>query len=112
MKPSFNLPGVEARLQERYQILVQEQTGHAHPVAAGPRPLPRHDAKAAAQAAWRFYQNPRTQTPLLTQPLPQAPRAAADSACERFLLVGGDWSHLDYRSHTDKGDRIQIGQTE
>jgi hypothetical protein len=26
-----------------------------------------------------------------------------------FALVMGDWSHLDYSSHTDKPDRIQIG---
>jgi hypothetical protein len=112
MKHSLKLAGVEKRLQERYEVLVQEQTGHAHPVAAGPRHLPRHDAATAAQAAWRFYKNSRTTTTRLAQPLLAAAGAAAAAACQRYALVAGDWSHLDYRSHTDKLDRIQIGQKE
>jgi hypothetical protein len=81
-------------------------------VAAGPRHLPRHEVKAAVQAAWRFYKNPRTKATILAQPLLRAARAAVERACERYVLVVGDWSHLDYRTHTDKLDRIQIGQKE
>jgi hypothetical protein len=92
--------------------MVQEHSGHAHPVAAGPRHLPRHNADAAVQAAWRFYKNPRTRTTILAQPLLRSAATACVTACERYALVMGDWSHLDYRSHTDKLDRIQIGQKE
>ena len=112
MEHTLSLPDVEDRLQERYEVLVQEHTGHAHPVAAGPRHLPRHGAATAAQAAWRFYKNPRTKTTRLVAPLLDAARSAATSDCERFALVAADWSHLDYRTHADKRDRVQIGQKE
>src|SRR5204862_534016 len=46
------LSGVDPRLQQRYEILVQEHTGQAHPTAPGPRILPgTAQAKAHAQAA-------------------------------------------------------------
>jgi hypothetical protein len=109
MNTNIQLPGVEARLERRYNTLVEEHTGHAHRVAAGPRHLPRSDAHAATQAAWRFFKNPRSKTTLLAQPLLDAARSASASACERFSLVVGDWSHLNYSTHTDKPDRIQIG---
>jgi hypothetical protein len=112
MSETLQLSGVEKRLRERYEVMVQEQTGHAHPVAAGPRHLPREEVKAAVQATWRFYRNRRTKTTILAQPLLRAARASIDRACERYVLVMGDWSHLDYRTHTDKLDRIQIGQKE
>lgn len=108
MKTNIKLPGVEQRLQQRYNTLVQEHSGHAHPVAAGPRHLPDSDAKAATQAAWRFFKNPRTKTTALVQPLLDEARRAAASDCQDFALVMGDWSHLDYSSHTDKPDRIPL----
>ena len=109
MNTPIKLPGVEERLEKRYNTLVQEHSGHAHPVAAGPRHLPDSDAKAATQAAWRFFKNPRTKTTLLAQPLLNEARRAAASDCADFALVMGDWSHLDYSTHSDKPDRIQIG---
>jgi hypothetical protein len=109
MNTAIKLPGVEERLQTRYNLLVEEHTGHAHPVAAGPRHLPRSGAAAAAQAAWRFFKNPRTKTTLLAQPLLDEARRAAASECAAFALIMGDWSHLDYSTHTDKPDRIPLG---
>jgi Transposase DDE domain len=109
----MTLPGADERLHQRYQLLVQDHTGHAHPGAAGPRPLPRAASiKAAAQAAWRFYRNPRTTPTRLVHPLLQAARQAIPTACHDYALVPLDWSHLDYRHHVDKHDRIQIGQKE
>jgi hypothetical protein len=112
MKTNIQLPGVEERLQQRYNILVQEHTGHAHPVAAGPRHLPDSDAKAATQAAWRFFKNPRTKTTSLAQPLLDEARRAAAAACQDFALIMGDWSHLDYSTHTDKFDRVPLGNND
>ena len=78
----IHLPELDQRLQARYRRLVQEHTGHAHPVASGPRHLPgEHTNQAAAQAAWRFYRNRRTTLPRLAQPLLQAARQAAQGAC-------------------------------
>src|SRR5438128_2715105 len=110
---NLNLPNVDKRLQARYRLLVQEHTGHAHPVASGPRHLPgAHTTQAATQAAWRFYRNPRTTLPRLAQPLLQAACQASQDACDAYALVPLDWSHLDFRHHTDKHDTIQIGQAE
>src|SRR5262245_16202305 len=109
----MTLPGADQRLDQRYQLLVQDHTGTAHNGAAGLRPLPRAaSSRAAVQAAWRFYRNPRTTPTRLAHPLLQAARQAAQAACCRYALVPLDWSHLDYRQHTDKRDRIQVGQKE
>lgn len=110
---NISIPDLDQRLQRRYQRLVQEHTGAASPVAAGPRHLPDdHTTQAATQAAWRFFRNPRTTLPRLAQPLLQAAQHAAQHACAAYALVPLDWSHLDYRGHSDKHDAIQIGQHE
>src|SRR5918911_1966629 len=104
---NLTIPDVEKRLQERYQQLVQEHAGQAHVAAAGPRLLPDEaSAKAGAQAAWRFYANPRTTFRRLAQPLLQAGCDAAARHCGDFALVGLDWSWLDYSHHPSKADRL------
>src|SRR5258706_14854067 len=107
---NLTIPGVEKRLQDRSEKLVEEHAGHAHPVASGPRILPdATSTHAAAMAAWRFYLNPRTTFTRLAQPLLQAAADAATRHCQDFALVPIDWSKLDYRDHTSKSDRTQIG---
>jgi hypothetical protein len=107
----FTLPGVDKRLQERYQQLVQEDTGQGHPTAAGPRILPTPaQAQAHAHAAWRFFRNRRLSLPQLMQPLLDLARQQAAGACDRHGLVVHDWSGLSYGSHTDKHDRIVLGR--
>jgi IS4 transposase len=104
------LPGVEKRLQDRYQQLVREHCGHAQPLAAGPRILPDQcSTHAAAMAAWRFYLNPRTTFTRLAQPLLDAAADSATRHCQDFALVPIDWSVLDYRDHPSKTDRTQTG---
>src|SRR5580692_9154870 len=94
------IPGVEKRLQDRYQQLVREHCGHAQPLAAGPRILPDHNSThAAAMAAWRFYLNPRTTFSRLAQPLLDAAADAATRHCQDFALVPIDCSVLDCRDH-------------
>ena len=105
---NLTLPGVEKRLQDRYQQLVAEHTGHGHPVASGPRLLPDETSgHAAAMAAWRFYHNPRTTFTRLAEPLLQAGCAAAATQCQDFALVAIDWSWLNYRRHDSKADRLE-----
>lgn len=107
---NFTIPGVEKRLQDRYQQLVEEHAGHAHPVASGPRILPDESSThAAAMAAWRFYLNPRTTFTRLAQPLLDAAADSASRHCQEFALVPLDWSKLDYKDHASKTDRTQIG---
>ena len=104
---NLSLPGVEKRLQDRYEKLVEEHTGHAHNVAAGPRILPGETTvQAAAMAAWRFYHNPRTTFSSLAQPLVEAGCAAATQHCRDFALVALDWSWLDYRHQDSRTDRM------
>jgi hypothetical protein len=105
------LPGIEKRLQDRYQLLVQEHTGQAHSTAAGPRCLPTAaQAKAHAQAAWRFFRNRRLGLPQLMQPLLDLARSEAPAACQDYALVVHDWSGIDYSTPTDKRDRIVLGK--
>jgi hypothetical protein len=110
---TYTLPEVEKRLQDRYEKLVAEHAGHAHPVASGPRVLPgESSAHAAAMAAWRFYQNPRASFTRLAQPLLDAARDSAATRCRGFSLVPVDWSKLDYKAHPSKADRTQIGNSD
>src|SRR5258708_1484989 len=109
----LTIPGVEKRLQDRYEKLVEEHAGHAHPVASGPRILPNESSThAAAMAAWRFYLNPRTTFTRLAQPLLQAAADSAGQHCNAFALVPIDWSKLDYKDHASKTDRTQIGNSD
>src|SRR5437868_809544 len=111
MNTSLLLPGVEKRLQDRYELLVQEHTGQAHATAAGPRLLPSPaQAKAQAQATWRFFHNPRLRLPLLMQPLLQVARQQAGHACSAYGLIVHDWSRLDYSKHSDKQDKINLAR--
>lgn len=106
------LPGVEKRLQDRYQQLVHEHGGQAQPHAAGPRILPAPTStQAAAMAAWRFFLNPRTTFTRLAQPLLEAAADSAHRHCQDFALVPIDWSVLDYRHHPSKSDRTQVGNS-
>jgi hypothetical protein len=103
------LTGVDPRLQRRYQRLVQEHTGQAHPTAAGPRTLPSPtQAKAHAQAAWRFFHNRHLRLPQLMQPLLDLAQQQAPHACADFALVVHDWSPLPYGRHTAKKDRFVL----
>jgi hypothetical protein len=100
---------VDPRLQQRYELLVQEHTGQAHPTAPGPRLLPgTAQAKAHAHAAWRFYHNRHLSLPQLMQPLLEGARLQTEDACADYGLVVHDWSGLDYSSHSDKADRIPL----
>src|SRR5262245_31316417 len=102
---TYTIPGVEKRLRDRYEQLVPEHAGQPHPVASGPRLLPGDSSThAAAMAAWRFYQNPRTSFTRLAQPLLDAARDSALSRCRDFALVPLDWSRLDYKAHPSKTD--------
>src|SRR5712691_11159329 len=106
------IPGVEKRLQDRYQQLVREHCGSAQPLAAGPRLLPNPSSShAAAMAAWRFYLNPPTTFTRLAQPLLDAAADSATRHCQDFALVPIDWSVLDYRDHPSKADRTQVGNS-
>jgi hypothetical protein len=107
---NLTIPAVEKRLQDRYQRLVQEHTGHAHAVATGPRLLPDEPSThAAAMAAWRFYLNPRTTFSRLAQPLLEAARQGAVQHCRQFALVPLDWTKLNYLAHPSKTDRAPLG---
>src|SRR5260370_16663987 len=94
------IPGVEKRLQDRYQQLVREHCGSAQPLAAGPRILPNPSSShAAAMAAWRFYLNPRTTFTRLAQPLLDAAPDSPTRPCQDFPLLPIVCSVLDYPDH-------------
>jgi DDE family transposase len=110
---NMTLPGVEKRLQDRYEKLVAEHAGHGHPTASGPRVLPGESSThAAAMAAWRFYHNRRTRFTRLARPLLDAAKDSAATRCSDFALVPIDWSRLDYKAHPSKADRAQIGNSQ
>ena len=100
-------PPLEARLQTRYQQLVQEHLQVGQSTAAGLNALPgTAKAFASTQAAWRFYRNENVSLAALAQPLIAHGRAALATTTAQYALVAHDWSHLNYDRHTRKADRI------
>ncbi len=67
-----------------------------------------NDSFAAAQAAWRFYSNPKVTLPLLAAPLVEAARAGGERTCRDYVLAVLDWSLLHYAHHGSKVDRIEM----
>jgi len=102
---------LEARLQARYQTLVEQHSAPAHPLAAGLRALPDGgSAFAATQAAWRFFKNPKVTLPALCQPLQDHVGFCVATQELDYLLIAHDWSWLDYQGHQTKRDRKATSQ--
>jgi hypothetical protein len=103
---------LEPRLQRRYCRLVAEQLSPAQRLASGLKALPDGgSAFAAAQAAWRFYENPRVGLRALAAPLIAEGRRAVDQDCDEWVLVVHDWSSVTYPTHTSKKDRVPVGRS-
>lgn len=102
----------DKRLVDRFEILVQEHLAPTQRLAAGLRALPdTATAFAHTQAAWRFFNNQRVSLPGLAQAPLQALHEGAAFACQRFVLLIHDWSHLHYNGHDSKLDRIPLSNT-
>jgi hypothetical protein len=104
--------GLEPRLQERYQTLVEEHLHTNQSVASGANPLPSGASSfASTMGAWRFYRNPSVTLPQLAQPLVEEGRQALREHCQRYGLVVHDESHLNYNFHQRKRDRIRLSHS-
>ena len=107
------MPALEPRLQRRYDRLVQEHVAPLQAVAAGLRAVPGLARPfASAQAAWRFWANPRVSLPALAPPLLDTGRAATPLECLDYALVVHDGSLLHYNGHTSKRDRVGLGHAQ
>jgi hypothetical protein len=96
-------------LQKRYKELVKQHLASTHSVATGLRALPKTNGSfAAAQAAWRFYRNPRCSLPQLAQPLISQARRSVPINCQDFALIMHDWSSLHFTKHFGKSQRIAL----
>lgn len=99
----------QPRWQRRLERLVTEHLSPAQKLAAGLRAMPNTaQAFASTQAAWRFYNNPRINLPTLMQPLLIRGAEAVAHHCSRFVLVMHDWSHVHFKGHSSKEDRIPL----
>jgi hypothetical protein len=88
---------------------VQEHVAPLQAVAAGLRAVPGLARSfASAQAAWRFWLNPRVSLQSLAQPLLDEACAAVPLECLDYALVALDWSQLHYNHHTSKQDRVEL----
>lgn len=63
---------------------------------------------AAAQAAWRFFANPRVTLQRLAAPVLELARREAAARCARYALVVHDWSQIMYPRHDGKRDRVPL----
>ena len=103
------LPGAEPRLQRRYHHLVVGHLRQADRVSAGLRAPPGVSEQfSAAQAAWRFYANPRVRPGQLAGPLEECGRAGVACSCDAYALAVLDWCQLHYGGHASKRDRVEL----
>jgi hypothetical protein len=105
----IDLPKIEPRLQRRFEELVIQHLANKDKLAAGLRSLPETAGSfAAAQGAWRFYNNPRVSLSQLIEPSLSAAREASQSECDQYLLAVHDWSVMGYAGHKSKKDRVPV----
>jgi hypothetical protein len=103
---------LEKRLQDRYRLLVLQHLRAAEPLTHGLHALPAAaSAFATTQAAWRFYNNPRTPLPALAQPLLDAAHQAIAQTQPPWALLVHDQSVLSYSHHAGKADRADLDLT-
>lgn len=89
--------------------LVRSQGAAVQGLACGIHALPDVASSfAAAQAAWRFFSNPRITPAVLAAPLVELARQDAAAQCEHYALVVHDWSQLMYPRHAGKTDRVAL----
>lgn len=104
------MSSLEPRLRKRYKQLVKEHLSATQTIAAGLRALPRGTtAFASVQAAWRFYVNEDVTLEALVEPLIASAREAVLEESLAYTLCLHDWTDLNYRYHTRKQRRIEIG---
>ena len=106
------MPRMDRRLQKRYLLLVKQHMDVATALAAGIHALPQAgDSFAAAQAAWRFFDNPKATLPILVEPLREMGRRGAGQSDSPFALLIHDWSKVDFASHKAKIDQVQLSNS-
>lgn len=69
-------------------------------------PQSGHSGLANTQALWRFLHNERVKPIDLSQPLLAMARQGIEHGCDDYILGVHDWSHLNFRTHTIKRDRL------
>ena len=85
----------------------QHQRG-AEALASAAKALPDKTAKAQAQAAWRFYSNPRATLAKLITPLQALARDDLRQRRREFVLEVHDWCFPHYYTHTAKADQTVL----
>lgn len=99
---------MDARLAQRYQLLVQEYMNPSEKLSAGLKSLPNKVSSfASTQAAWRFYANEAISLAALQEPLTLAAHTGIATHCEKYALCLHDWSRLQYK-HQNKTDTYAI----
>ena len=65
------------------------------------------DNFSQVQAAWRFYNNENVTTKALQEPILEDALSAIRSEKSAYVLCATDWSHIDYKHHHAKKDKIK-----
>jgi hypothetical protein len=103
---------MDRRLQDRYLVLVHQHMNTATTLAAGIHALPYvGNAFAAAQAAWRFFNNKKTTLPVLVEPLRELARQSVAQSSSEYALLVHDWSKIEFAGHASKKDQVQLSHS-
>ena len=89
-------------------LLVQNEMNAKQKVANGISLFKAEtDNFSQVQAAWRFYNNENVTTKALQEPILVDALSAINSEESDYVLCATDWSHIDYKHHHAKEDKIK-----
>ena len=93
--------------KKRHNILVKNEMDAKQNIASGLSMFQQeNDNFSQVQAAWRFYNNESVTTEALQEPIVSNAVAAINEEAGSYVIAATDWSHVDYKHHHAKQDRI------
>ncbi|MGG2143863.1 hypothetical protein [Symbiopectobacterium sp. RP] len=107
---NLSIGGIDARLNRRYQRLVKQHMTPPAPLASAVKDLAcaQKTTFATIQAVWRFFNNERISFSQLNEPIISLALRQVALSPHPYAPVVHDWSHLQFRTHNGKEERLKM----
>ncbi|MGG2142844.1 hypothetical protein [Symbiopectobacterium sp. RP] len=107
---NLSIGGIDARLNRRYQRLVKQHMTPPALLASAVKDLAcaQKTTFATTQAVWRFFNNERISFSQLNEPIISLALRQVALSPHPYAPVVHDWSHLQFRTHNGKEERLKM----
>ncbi|MGG2140154.1 hypothetical protein [Symbiopectobacterium sp. RP] len=107
---NLSIGGIDARLNRRYRRLLKQHMTPAAPLASAVKDLAcaQKTTFATTQAVWRFFNNERISFSQLNEPIISLALRQVALSPHPYAPVVHDWSHLQFRTHNGKEERLKM----